>query len=182
MGSSYSAPSSLCLSSEVKVAQSCLTLYNPIDSPRSSPGQNIGVGSLSLLQGIFPTQGSNPGLLHCRRILYQLSHKGSPKYRINISDTLSHYQRRQLHPTPVLLPGKSHGWRSLIGCSPWCRWVGLDWTTSLSLFTFMHWRRKWQPTLVLLLGESQGWGSLVGSHLWGRAESDTTEVTQQQLQ
>ena len=46
-------------------------------SPRNSPGQNTGVGSLSLLQGIFPTQGSNPGLLHCRQILYQLSHKGS---------------------------------------------------------------------------------------------------------
>ena len=39
------------------------------------PGQNSGVASLSLLQGIFPTQGLNPGLLHCRRILYQLSHK-----------------------------------------------------------------------------------------------------------
>ena len=36
------------------------------------------MGSLSLPQGIFPTQGSNPGLPHCRRILYQLSHKGSP--------------------------------------------------------------------------------------------------------
>ena len=47
-------------------------------SPWNSPGQNTGVGSLSLLQGIFPTQGSNPGLPHCRRILYQLSHKGSP--------------------------------------------------------------------------------------------------------
>ena len=44
-----------------------------------SPDQNTGVGSLSLLQGIFPTQGSNPGLPHCRRILYQLSHKGSPR-------------------------------------------------------------------------------------------------------
>ena len=42
-------------------------------------GQNTGVGSLSLLQGIFPTQGSNPGLPHCRQILYQLSHKGSPR-------------------------------------------------------------------------------------------------------
>ena len=38
---------------------------------------NSGVGSLSLLQGIFPTQGSNPGFPHCRRILYQLSYKGS---------------------------------------------------------------------------------------------------------
>ena len=46
--------------------------------PWNSPGQNTGVGSCSLLQGIFPTQGLNPGLLHCRQILYQLSHKGSP--------------------------------------------------------------------------------------------------------
>ena len=48
-------------------------------SPWSSPGQNTGVGSLSLLQGIFPTQGLKPGLLHCGWILYQLSHKGSPR-------------------------------------------------------------------------------------------------------
>ena len=48
-------------------------------SPWNSPGQNPGVGSFSLLQGIFPTQGSNPGLPHCRQILYQLSHKGSPR-------------------------------------------------------------------------------------------------------
>ena len=47
-------------------------------SPWNSPGQNTGVGSLSLLQGIFPTQGSNLGLLHCRQILHQLSHQGSP--------------------------------------------------------------------------------------------------------
>ena len=48
-------------------------------SPSNSPGQNTGVGSLSLLQGIFPTQGLNPDLLHCRWILYQLSHKGIPR-------------------------------------------------------------------------------------------------------
>ena len=48
-------------------------------SPWNSPGQNAGMGSLSLLQGIFPSQGSNPGFPHCRQILYQLSHKGSPK-------------------------------------------------------------------------------------------------------
>ena len=47
-----------------------------------------------------------------------------------------------------------------------------DWTTSLSLFTFMHWRRKWQPTPVFLPGESQGWGSLVGSR-HGVAQSRT---------
>jgi len=42
------------------------------------------VGSLSIFQGIFPTQESNPGLLHCRQILYQLSHKGSPNTTIYI--------------------------------------------------------------------------------------------------
>ena len=46
-------------------------------SPWNSPGQNTGVGSLFLLQGIFPALGWNPGLPHCRLILYQLSHKGS---------------------------------------------------------------------------------------------------------
>ena len=60
---------------KLKVAQSCPTLC----SPWNSPGQNTGVGSLSLLQGIFPTQRLNPRLPHCRRILYQLSHKGSPR-------------------------------------------------------------------------------------------------------
>ena len=67
----------------VKVAQSCPSLRpcGPY-SPWNSPGQNTGVGSLSLLQGIFPTQGLNPGLPHCRQILYQLSHKGSPVNKI----------------------------------------------------------------------------------------------------
>ena len=86
-------------------------------------------------------------------------------------------RRRQWHPTPALLARKSHGRRSLVGCSPWVARVGHDWATSLSLFTFMHWRRKWQPTPVFLPGESQGRGSLVGCHLWGHTESDTTEVT-----
>ena len=63
----------------VKVAQSCPTLRpHGLYSPWNSPGQNTGMGSLSLLGGIFPSQGSNPGLPHCRQILYQLSHKGSP--------------------------------------------------------------------------------------------------------
>ena len=68
----------------VLCAQSCLTLCNPMDCtlPGSSVHgilQNTGVGSLSLLQGIFSTQGLNPGLLHYRWILYQLSHKGNPR-------------------------------------------------------------------------------------------------------
>ena len=54
-------------------------MSNSLRPPWTSLGQNTVVGNLSLLQGIFPIQGSNPGFLHCRQILYQLSHKGSPR-------------------------------------------------------------------------------------------------------
>ena len=66
---------------------SCVWLLGPHElySPWNSPGQNTGVGSLSLLQGIFPTQGSNLGLPHCRQILYQLSHQGSPQFNASVS-------------------------------------------------------------------------------------------------
>ena len=69
---------------KVLVTQSCPTLFDtmgcspPASSPRNSPGKNTGVVCHFLLQGIFPTQGSNLCLLHCRQILYQLSHLGSP--------------------------------------------------------------------------------------------------------
>ena len=70
----------------MKVTQSCPTLCDPMDcdSPGSSvhgdsPGKNTGVGCHALLQGIFPTQGLNPGLPHCRQILYHLSHQKSPR-------------------------------------------------------------------------------------------------------
>ena len=62
---------------KAKVIQLCPTLCDPMDcSPRNSPGQYTGVGNLAFLQGIFPNERSNPGHLHCRQILYQLSHKG----------------------------------------------------------------------------------------------------------
>ena len=83
--------------------------------------------------------------------------------------------RRQRHPTPVLLPGKSHGRRSLVGCSPWGGVA--ESRTRLSDLTFTHWRRKWQPTPVFLPGESHGRGSLLGCRLWGRTGSDTTATT-----
>ena len=69
---------------KVKVAQSCLTLCDPLGqySPWDSPRQNTGVGSLSILQGIFPTMELNSGFLHCRWILYQLSYEGSPYFTV----------------------------------------------------------------------------------------------------
>ena len=111
---SLTTPSTMRVKSvKVKVARSCPALCDPMDySSWNSPGQNTGVGSLSLLPGIFPAQGSSPdslpaepqgkpkntgegsvsllqqifptqgsnwGLPHCRQILFQLSHKGSPR-------------------------------------------------------------------------------------------------------
>ena len=75
--------------------------------PWDSPSKSTGVGCHSLLQKIFPIQGSNPGLLHCRQIFFSLSWE----------DPLA----RAWQPTPVLFPGDSHGQRSLVGCSPWGR-------------------------------------------------------------
>ena len=75
-------------------------------SPWNSPGQNTGVSSHFLLQGIFPTQGSNPGLLHWRQILYQMSHQGSPSneysvlisFRIDWFDLLTVQGTLKSHP------------------------------------------------------------------------------------
>ena len=69
---------------------SCVQLLAaPWTSPWNSPDQNTGMDSLSLLQGIFPTQGSSPGLPHCEWILYQLSYQGSPLWRRSYSLLLS---------------------------------------------------------------------------------------------
>ena len=75
----------------------------------------------------------------------------------------------------VLLPGKSHGWRSLVSYSPWGR-------TESDTTEGLHFHFSLSCTPVFLPGESQGWGSLVGCRLWGHTESDTIEATQQQQQ
>ena len=87
--------------SRVLVTQSCLTLCNAMDC--SQPGssvygvlhsKNTRVGCYFLLQGFFPTQGSNQCLLHCRLILYCLSHQGSPKSPRSKSISLFKHSRR----------------------------------------------------------------------------------------
>ena len=72
------------LPAELSESESCSVVSDSLwphelYGPLNSPAQNTGLGSLSLLQGIFPIQGLNPGLPHCRRILYHLNHKGSPR-------------------------------------------------------------------------------------------------------
>ena len=115
-------------------------------SPWNSPGQNTGVGSLSLLQGIFPTQRLNPGLLHCRQILFfffqadslPVKPQGKPSRSLwpttnwHLPSTLTRsgaslvaqtvknlkHGRPKFDPTPVFFCGGFHVQRSLVGYSP----------------------------------------------------------------
>ena len=102
----------LCL-----VAQSCPTLCDPMDSspPGSSvrgdsPGKNTEVGSLSLLQGIFPTQGSNPGLPHCRWIPSEPP--GKPVKNTKLDKIFTWSILRELGEV-----GSGEGWVSMWNCN-----------------------------------------------------------------
>ena len=91
------------------VAQSCPTLCDPMacSPPGSSvhgdsPGKNTGVGCHALLQGIFLTQGSNPGLLHCRQVLYGRAAKEA-NYMGAMADTLGDSMARQAQPVHLVI-------------------------------------------------------------------------------
>ena len=94
-----------------KPPQSCLTLCDPMDcSPRlfcpwDSPGKNTGMGCHFLLQRIFATQGSNPGLLYCRQILYHLSYQGSPDVYPEDSPKEARKKGRELEESSDTLKG-----------------------------------------------------------------------------
>ena len=171
-----------------------------IYSSWNSPGQNTGVGSLSLLQGIFPTQGLNPGLPHCRQILYQLSHKGSPRILEWVAFPFSRRSSQprdwalvcciaggfftnwairdalSCQPTREILPGESHGQKSLTGYSPWgCK--ESDTTERLSQREAISWisglRLRGQVTCLRSHRESESWDPQICSpttflemHLW----------------
>ena len=81
-------------------------------SPWNSPGQNTGAGNLSHLQRIFPTQGSNPGLLHCRQILYQLSHQVVKDAARNLTNRVSRIHQHL-----------SNSWENWLSNWNWMPWV-----------------------------------------------------------
>ena len=92
-----------------------------------------------------------------------------------ITRILRQPRRRQWQPTPVLLPGKSHGRRSLVGCSPWGREES-DTTERLHFYFSLSCPGEGNGNpLQFLPGKSQGQRSLVGCRLWGRTESDATK-------
>ena len=133
-------------------------------SPWNSPDKNTGVGCHFLFQGIFPTRGLNSGLLHCRQILYHLSHQGSPSRYQGLSQWVdsSHQVARVLE---LQFQQQSFPWifsadfiYLLAGLAWWLRhqericlqyrrprfnpWVGK-----------IHWRGEWLPIPVFLPGE-----------------------------
>ena len=75
-----------------------------------------------MLKFRFANKLSRKSLCLTRSYLENTSSVGAYFLNPGLLEVLLYFQRRQWHPTPVLLPGKSHGWRSLVGCSPWGRW------------------------------------------------------------
>ena len=133
----------------------------------NSPGQNTGVGSLSLLQGIFATQGSNPGLPHCRQILYQLSHEVSPRILEWVACPFSRGSSRPRNWTGVTCTagGFFTNWASIPANMSKLRWgqLGPRILYLAHLRWSLHplrgrWVRKVAPNLTEnLVSSSQGW-------------------------
>ena len=144
----------MCLLNYFKCVQFLVTLWTMptrLVCPQDPPGKNTGVGCHALLRGSSP-----------------------PRDQTHVSYVS---WRRQWQPTPVLLPGKSHGRRSLVGYSPW----GLE---ELDMTERLHFHFSLPCTgegngnpLMFLPGKSQRQQSLVGCRVRGRTELDTTEAT-----
>ena len=122
--------------------------------PWDSPGKNTGVGCHALRQGIFPTQGPNLHLLHCRCILYPL---GSPLNIVNIFYFLFICISILLIYSVVLIPG-------------------IQRSMEKGTMEKELWRREWQPTPVFMPGEFHEQRNNNGLYRpWGHRESDMTE-------
>ena len=147
-------------------------------SPRNSLGQNTRVVNFSFDQQNFPTQGSNPGLLHCRWILYQLSHKGSPRILEWIAYPFSRGSSwlRNRTGASCIAGGFFTNWATYV-----TYFIYVLYNLIYILYTYLlqyrrpgfdswvrkiPWRRKWQSTPVFLPGESHGQRNLAGYSPW----------------
>ena len=144
------------------------TLGHALQAPPTRPLTSLVTSSLS--SHIHRTPSSNPPSGCCGA-----ESSGARRCLARCSVT---NRRRQWHPTPGLLPGKSHGRKSLVGCSPGgCQELDTPERLHFHFSLSRIGEGNLQPTPVFLPGESQRRGSLVGCRLWGRTGSDTTEAT-----
>ena len=133
-----------------------------------SPGKNTGVGCLSLLQGIFPTQGLNPGLQHCRQILYCLSHQGSPVLLLLLLSHFSHVRlcatpETEAHQAPLSLRfSRQEHWNGLPFPSP--MYESEKWNWSRLVASDSSWLHGLQPTRLLRPWDFPGKSTAVGYH------------------
>ena len=159
--------------------------WQSLFSPRQRESLSPSSAFLSQVLSSFPSPARMLNIISSK--IWGFEHKRKnvvllTVYPLGTANTLGWGKRkaqtRKWHPTPVLLPGKSHGQRSLVGYSPRGHRES-DTTERLHFahFILSHWRRKWQPTPVFLPGESHGQRSLEGHGPWGQGELDTTEVT-----
>ena len=141
--------------------------------------------------GLIPGWGRSPGEGHGNPLQYSCLENPMDReawwdtiHRVAESQTqlkrFSTHRMGKWQPTPVLLPGKSHGQKSLVDYSPWNRKESgmterLHFHFHLLPGRCLPRRKQWQPTPVLLPGKSHGRRSLVGCSPWGHEESDTTE-------
>ena len=123
-----------------------------------SPSQNSGVGNLSLLQGISPTEGLNPSLPHCRPILHQLSHKGHPRILEWIAYPFSRLSSQPRNQT-------------LVSCIAGGFFANCAIKEASFVRGLQIWRRKRQPTPVFLPRKSHGRRNLVQATIHGVAKS-----------
>ena len=136
----------------MRVTQLCPTLQpHGLYSPWNSPGQNMGVGSLSLLQGIFPIHGLKPGLLHCRQFLYQLSHKGSPRILEWVADPFSSRSSLSRNRTRVSCTAGRFFPNWAVREAPICNtglttqniWAEIKWASFPVNISLLSWRGMW---------------------------------------
>ena len=140
---------------KVKESESRSVVSNPLwphglHSPWNSPGQNTWVG---ILQGIFPTQGLNPGLPHCRQVLYQNWMSPSFKVLSTLPGTQQMFTKHQLFliinlalsecfPGPSQLQQPEH--RAQLGIQPKCEINTLSWlSTKNNIYWAYLWTRQW---------------------------------------
>ena len=118
---------------------------------------------------------------HCKQLLFLLNLQLFLFYRYKSNQLFFSsiaLLRRQWHPTPVLLPGKSHRWRSLVGCSPWgCEESDVTERLPFHFSLACIGEGNGNPLQCFCLENPRDGGSLVGCHLWGLTELDMTEVT-----
>ena len=138
------------------------------------------MGNHSLLHGILPTQGSNPGLLHCRQILYHFSHQGSLKQY-----SMEHYCFFKIFIYLFI-----HLTASSLSCGMWdlVPWPGIEpWPPALGAWNLSHWTTREVPTLLLLKSDTKhiarslwektrvGWFERIALkhvyyHMWNRSK------------